>query len=124
VEPSRDAVILFGHGSRDPLWRQPIDAVAGRLRARHPGLAVECAFLELTDPDLPTVGAALAARGARHVVIVPMFLGTGRHAREDLPLLVAQLAQAHPRTEFRLRPAVGEDPRLLELLADIAGDDS
>ncbi|MEP6824596.1 MAG: CbiX/SirB N-terminal domain-containing protein [Ramlibacter sp.] len=116
------AVILFGHGSRDPLWRQPIDAVATLLRARQPGMTVECAFLELNAPDLPSVGARLAAAGATRVTIVPMFLGTGRHAREDLPLLVAQLRQAHPTTQFHLQPAVGEDPRLLDLLAVIAGD--
>ncbi|RZJ26374.1 MAG: cobalamin biosynthesis protein CbiX [Haliea sp.] len=122
MPPVRDAVILFGHGSRDPLWRQPIDAVAVRLRARHPGLRVECAFLELTAPDLPAVGAALAAEGARQVVIVPMFLGTGRHAREDLPLLVAQLRERHPTTQFGLQTAIGEDPRVLDLLAEIAAE--
>ncbi|MEO7548754.1 MAG: CbiX/SirB N-terminal domain-containing protein [Ramlibacter sp.] len=121
MQPLR-AVILFGHGSRDPLWRQPIDAVATLLRARQPGMTVECAFLELNAPDLPSVGARLAAAGATRVTIVPMFLGTGRHAREDLPLLVAQLRQAHPTTQFHLQPAVGEDPRLLDLLAVIAGD--
>ena len=122
MDSSQRAVILFGHGSRDPLWRQPIDAVAARLRARQPGLAVECAFLELTAPDLATAGAALAAAGSRQVTIVPMFLGAGRHAREDLPVLVAQLRLAHPAIEFKLQPAVGEDARLLDLLAQIAGE--
>ena len=26
-------IILFGHGSRDPLWRKPIEAVAVRVHA-------------------------------------------------------------------------------------------
>ena len=34
-------VILFAHGSRDPLWRLPIDAVAQQMRLRWPGLVVE-----------------------------------------------------------------------------------
>ena len=122
MDPSQRAVILFGHGSRDPLWRQPMDAVAARLRARHPGLTVACAFLELTAPDLAGAAAVLAAAGARQVTIVPMFLGAGRHAREDLPLLVAQLRLEHPAIEVRLQPAVGQDSRLLDLLAEIAGE--
>ena len=114
------AIILFGHGSRDPLWRQPIDAVALRVRAKQPALPVRCAFLELEQPDLATAAAELAATGARHVTVVPMFLGTGRHAREDLPLLLEEVRRAHPGIEFTLQPAVGENPGLLDLLAKIA----
>ena len=64
--------------------------------------------------------AELVAAGATAVRIVPMFLGTGRHAREDLPVLVAQLRADHPATVFELMPAVGEDTRVIELLASMA----
>ena len=117
---SAGAIILFGHGSRDPLWRQPIEAVAARLTTRRPGLAVCCAYLESTAPDLPTAAAGLIGAGARMVTIVPMFLGTGKHAREDLPTLVLRLRQEYPHVSFRQQPAVGEDSRLLDLLAQIA----
>lgn len=114
------AIILFGHGSRDPLWRQPIDAVALRIRAQQPDMPVRCAFLELQQPDLATAAAELAGAGAREVTVVPMFLGTGRHAREDLPVLLDAVRLAHPQIAFTLQPAVGEDSRLLDLLAQIA----
>jgi sirohydrochlorin cobaltochelatase len=51
---------------------------------------------------------------------VPMFLGAGRHAREDLPVLLDAARLAHPQITFTLQPAVGEDSRLLDLLAQIA----
>jgi len=54
------------------------------------------------------------------ITIVPMFLGVGKHAREDLPLLVSALSQAHPTKEFTLQKAVGEDHRLIQVLARIA----
>lgn len=116
------AVVLFGHGSRDPLWRKPIEAVATRIRSAQPETPVLCAYLELTEPDLPTTVAALVDDGARSIRIVPMFLGTGRHAREDLPALVDGMRARYPAVMFDLRIAVGEDPRLLALLADIAVD--
>lgn len=114
------AVVLFGHGSRDPLWRQPIEAVAARISALAPDHLVRCAYLELNPPDLPTVVAELATARAACVTVVPMFLGTGKHAREDLPVLMTELRAAHPGIEFRLQQAVGEDQRLLDLLAVIA----
>lgn len=114
------AIILFGHGSRDPLWRQPIEAVAARLAAQQPGLLVGCAYLELDQPDLPGAVAGFAAQGATEATVVPMFLGTGRHAREDLPALVQALRTAYPAMQFHLQPPVGEDARVLDLLAKIA----
>lgn len=117
-----DAVILFGHGSRDPVWRRPMEAVAERLLARRPGLLVRCAYLELQQPDLPTVAAELVGAGAGCIGITPMFLGAGRHVREDLPQLVAQLRAQHPGVAWWLQPPVGEDGRLLDLLARIAGE--
>ena len=114
------AIILFGHGSRDPLWRQPIDAVAARICAQQPDTPVRCAFLELQQPDLAQAATDLALAGASHITVVPMFLGTGRHAREDLPVLLDAVKRAHPGIQFSLQPAVGEDQRLLDLLAKIA----
>jgi sirohydrochlorin cobaltochelatase len=115
-------VILFAHGSRDPLWRLPIDAVAEQMAERWPNLAVACAFLELTTPDLPTTVETMMRRGVNHLRIVPMFLGVGRHAREDLPGLVNDLIQAYPQVQFELLPAIGEHPAMTRLMADIAAN--
>jgi sirohydrochlorin cobaltochelatase len=114
------AVVLFGHGSRDPQWREPMEAVARRIRARVAQVEVRCAFLELEQPDLAAAVADLVRCGADAVRIVPMFLGAGRHAREDLPHQVEQCRHAHPTLRIELQPAVGENPRVLDLLASIA----
>ena len=114
------AIILFAHGSRDPLWHKPIQAVAERIILRSPNTIVRCAYLELTEPDLPHVAQSLVAEGATSLCVVPMFLGVGRHAREDLPQLIQGLETAHPHIKITCQPAVGEHGRLLDLLADIA----
>jgi sirohydrochlorin cobaltochelatase len=116
----KSGVILFAHGSRDPLWRLPIDAVAERMRAQKANLPVAVAFLDLTEPDLPHTVELLMKQGVAHVRIVPMFLGVGRHAREDLPDLVRGLTQAYPQMSFELLPAIGEHPAMTALMADIA----
>jgi sirohydrochlorin cobaltochelatase len=113
-------IVLFAHGSRDPLWHRPMQAVAQRVLQSAPGVAVECAYLELSTPNLASACDSLLARGVTTVTIVPLFLGVGKHAREDLPLLVDALRSAHPHTEFELQSAVGEDPRLIALLAEMA----
>jgi sirohydrochlorin cobaltochelatase len=113
-------IVLFAHGSRDPLWRAPIDAVALAIAAQSPESVVRCAFLELTTPDLPSTVDELVSLGMTGVRIMPMFLGVGRHAREDLPSLVAQLRDQHPSLAIELMPSVGEHPAMTQLMARIA----
>ena len=51
---------------------------------------------------------------------MPLFFGMGKHAREDLPLLMQQLQAQHPYVVFERMATVGEDPRLTALLAQMA----
>jgi sirohydrochlorin cobaltochelatase len=113
-------VIVLAHGSRDPLWRRPVDAVAQQIRHADASAVVLCAYLELCEPDLATAARQMVERGVQRVRVLPLFFGMGKHAREDLPLLMADLARAHPDTVFDLLPTAGEDPRLIALLAKIA----
>lgn len=116
-EAAARATVLFAHGSRDPAWRAPIEAVAERMRTLAPGAQVTCAYLEYTTPTLAEAVAALVAGGARQVAVWPMFLGTGRHAREDLPLLMDELRAGHPAVDFALYPAIAEHPEVLQAMA-------
>ncbi|MDR6455545.1 sirohydrochlorin cobaltochelatase [Variovorax paradoxus] len=113
-------IVLLAHGSRDERWREPIEAVAARVTALDPQARVVCAYMELAAPDLRTAAAALIASGAKALRVVPLFLGMGKHAREDLPLQVDALRQAWPHVDFQLAGIVGEEPELVDLLARIA----
>lgn len=116
----KKAIVLFAHGSRDPLWHKPMEAVAAHIATLAPQATVACAYLELSKPDLPTTVQALVESGVDDINILPMFLGVGRHAREDLPALVLQLQATFEAVRFTLKPAVGEDARLVHLLAELA----
>ena len=113
-------VILFAHGSRDPLWHRPVEAVATRMRALAPHVPVRCAYLELCAPDLAGAVAELATLGATQITIASLFLGAGRHVREDLPRMVQDLAHNFGHLQLRLQPPIGEDARMTALMADIA----
>ncbi|MDB5938221.1 MAG: cobalamin [Polaromonas sp.] len=122
--PALRGIVLFAHGSRDPLWRLPIEAVAAQIGARQPGILVRCAYLEICAPSLPEAADELIAAGARQLRVFPLFLGVGKHAREDLPLLIEQIRGAHPGVAIELLQAAGEYAQMTTLLADIAVADS
>ena len=114
------AIILFAHGSRDPLWRLPIEAVATEIRHRHPAALVSCAYLELCLPSLPQAADDMVSAGATQIRVFPLFLGVGKHAREDLPLIIEEIRSKHPQVRLELLATAGESAQLTALLADIA----
>ncbi len=118
--PIHHGILLFAHGSRDPLWHRPFATLAQRIQEASPNTAVACAYLELSTPDLSAAAQAMIAQGVRHIRIVPLFLGMGKHAREDLPRIAQVLCEQHPGVAFELSPAVGEHPLLLDALCTIA----
>ena len=118
--PPPRGIVLFAHGSRDPLWHKPVEAVALAVRHKEPGALVACAYLEWSTPTLEEACQSLIAQGAQEISILPLFLGVGKHARQDLPELVAQMTTRWPNIAFQLQAAVGENARLVALLADIA----
>jgi len=113
-------LLLFAHGSRDPRWAEPFEAVAIRAREQQPTWVVQLAFLELMSPTLKVAGDAMAAASCTRVDVVPLFLGTGGHVRKDLPLLVDALSAAHPGVHWQLQRAIGEQPGVIDAMAHAA----
>lgn len=115
-----EALILFGHGARDPEWAQPMQHVQALLEQAHPQVRVASAFLEFMAPDLPTCVAQLVGDGVRCIQIVPMFLARGGHLKRALPAQVAVLQARYPGCELSLAAPVGEDDRVLQAMAEYA----
>ena len=52
------AIVLFGHGARDPEWAGPMRRIRDTVLARADAPKVELAFLEFMSPTLPEAIAA------------------------------------------------------------------
>jgi len=111
------ALVLFGHGARDPAWAAPFESLQKMIQHQLPALQVKLAFLELMQPDLPHLLQQLAADGIVEVSVVPIFLGQGGHVRRDLPALIAQARQQYPHMAINVAQAVGEQPDVLNAIA-------
>jgi sirohydrochlorin cobaltochelatase len=114
----KEGIVLFAHGSKDPEWCRPFEAIALSLKKRLPAVAVAMAYLEHGASLHEAVGA-LAAKGAASVRIVPVFLGQGGHVKEDLPRLFAAARGAYPNVGLMLEKTVGEQPPVIEAIAQL-----
>jgi sirohydrochlorin cobaltochelatase len=114
------AVILLDHGSREPGANAQLDELAALVAVRLPGECVATAHLSLAPPTLAEAVANCVRSEAREITVVPCFLAAGRHVREDLPRLIAELRAAHPGVAFRLAAPLGAHPAVADALAERA----
>lgn len=113
------ALLLFAHGSRDPAWREPLDAVCQRIAAQYPGHC-KLAFLEFMQPELSDALQALAQEGEKSIVVLPLFWASGKHIKTDLTEAVDRFSLAHPKVTVIVATALGEATAVQVALADYA----
>ncbi|MEN9538900.1 MAG: hypothetical protein RLZZ126_1135 [Pseudomonadota bacterium] len=103
-------IVLLAHGSRDPLWKQPVEAVAAALAQHRPDAVAGCAYIEHSSPSFEEFSDIQCANGATEFIVFPLFIGAGRHVREDVQALVQAARAKHPGARFEVRPFLGDEP--------------
>src|SRR6516162_8048108 len=112
------AVLICGHGSRDPEAIAEFELVAAALRPRLPEFDFATGYLEFAQPTIHDGLALLAARGARRILAIPGMLFAASHVKNDLPWEMNSFIADHPEVDVRLARDLGIDPKLLRAAAD------
>lgn len=111
-------VVIVDHGSRreesNALLEQVVAQFTQRYVAEYP--IVEPAHMELAEPDIATAVRRCVTRGAQQILVLPYFLGPGRHWLEDIPRLTVAAVAEFPGVGWRLAEPLGLDDLLLQLL--------
>jgi len=115
---SPSAVLLCGHGSRDPEAIEEFELAAAALQPRLPEFDFATAYLEFARPTIRDGLALLAARGARQILAIPGMLFAASHVKNDLPWEVNSFVAENPSVEVRLGRDLGIDAKLLQAAAD------
>lgn len=112
--PEQTVLIACAHGTNDPEGQRRINALRDEIAALRPGLEVLEAYVDVQQPELPDVVAAVP-EGAR-AVVVPLLLTVGFHVQVD----IAEAVASRPNT-LAAAP-LGPDPRLARLLDERLGE--
>jgi len=119
---SETAVLLCGHGSRDPDAIAEFETAAATLHARlsilAPGSGFATGYLEFAKPTIGEGLAALAARGARQILAIPGMLFAASHVKNDLPWEMNSFVAQHPEVDVRLGRDLAIDVKLINAAAD------
>jgi sirohydrochlorin cobaltochelatase len=112
------AVLLCGHGSRDPEAIEEFELAAAALRPRLTGFDFATGYLEFARPTIRDGLVSLAARGARRILAIPGMLFAASHVKNDLPWEMNSFIAENRDTDIRLGRDLGIDPKLLQAAAD------
>jgi sirohydrochlorin cobaltochelatase len=118
IEPTvKQVVLLVGHGSRNASANRDFEDLVSGYRARNPDLTVEHCYLELAEPVL-TDALDACARRFQEVVILPLFLFSAGHTKNDIPLALSHARQNHPTVHFRSARTLGVHPNMVDLASE------
>jgi sirohydrochlorin cobaltochelatase len=114
---SRDpALLIVGHGSRDPRGAQEFHELVALMRERNAGLPIEGGFIELSRPPISECVERLVGSGSHEISAVPLMLLAAGHAKDDIPATLVREKIEHPEVNFHYGRALGIRPELLELM--------
>ncbi len=114
----KTGLIIVDHGSRRVQSNQMLEELSRVFAKKFAGRyeIVEPAHMELAEPSIESAYTACVRRGALRIVVVPYFLGPGKHWTQDIPRLTAEAAARFPQTTYHVTRTLGIDDLILDLL--------
>jgi sirohydrochlorin cobaltochelatase len=104
-----------------PGFQRAMEKVARDVRRAKTFDRVYCAYLEITPPSIEKAVAQAVEDGAGRVKILPYFLLHGRHTRQHIPAIAAELKKRFKKTRITLCPYLGYHPKIAQAVLERAG---
>lgn len=109
------AIVLAGHGSRDPDGLREFEQLVALMRERVGTRRLDYGYLELARPTLAEAVQTSVASGAQRIAVVPALLFAAMHAKNDMPGELQALQQQFPDVALHFGAAMDLHPLLLRL---------
>ena len=137
-----EALILVGHGSRLPYSKELVSKIAERIRERNIYPIVEIGMMEFNEPTISQAIKKVIEKGAKRIIVVPVFLAHGNHTKRDIPKILGiyngkeedshhhehhhhhhhheEPVEIPEGVEIIYREPIGPDDRLVDIIIDRA----
>jgi len=137
-----EALVLIGHGSRLPYSKEVINKIAEKIRKRNIYPIVEVGMMEFNEPTIPQAIKKVIEKGAKKIIVVPVFLAHGNHTKRDIPKILGiyngeeenshhhehhhhhhhheESLEIPENVEIVYREPIGPDDRLVDIIIDRA----
>lgn len=116
---SKQAILIIGHGSRDPVstkefmdFTQEYRNYAVDLRF---GTQTECAFLELSEPSIPDTLHRMASEGVDRIIVYPYLLFSAGHVKTEIPGIIGEFSKTRPEIKIQYGDCLWPHDNLIKL---------
>ncbi|MCP8306525.1 MAG: precorrin-8X methylmutase [archaeon] len=117
-------LVLIGHGSKLPYSKDTLEKLANMVQRMQKFKIVEVGFIVRNKPTLQEAIKNAVDKGAKKVVIIPIFLARGKHTEDDIPAILSSNMGTDKRSSQEIEiiygAPLGPDKRLAEIVEEKA----
>ena len=114
----KKGILILAHGSRERETEIVFNKIADMTKEKVNEAIIETAFLQFSDVNLEKGLDNLIARGVKEIKVIPYFLFSGVHIRENIPKKIEKYLEDKPNIKVIVGEVLGDDSRLADILAD------
>lgn len=112
-------ILLIAHGS--PREKSNLEFVefTHLIQKEHQAFFVQPAFLECSEPSIPNAIDLLMSKACKEIIVIPYFLGNGKHTTKDIPEIISKKNREYPEVDFKFEKPIGLHPLIKSIIEDI-----
>jgi len=119
-------LLIIAHGAPGPQWNEPVNSLVGKIRELNNSKkifhAVEGAFLEYAQLDVPSGVEKLEGAGCSRIIVVPFFIAPSSHCHFDVPAVLGLYSSPDIRHVLEEEGARVAKPRIPVTLTQTLGE--
>ncbi|RAK19550.1 sirohydrochlorin cobaltochelatase [Anoxybacillus vitaminiphilus] len=113
------AILFVGHGSKDAEGNEEVRQFIAQLEKKiESSFIVETCYLEFASPTVSEGINQCVAKGASHIVVIPMMLLAAGHAKLHIPAEIDHAKKRFPHVQFTYGRPVGIHEETFSILKE------
>jgi len=112
-------ILVVGHGSRSKEAFEVFNRVLNIFKLKVDD-NVEGCFMELCSPNMPDTIDNMYKNGVRELVVVPYFLFSGIHIKEDVPGILKEVKARYGDLKISMARPIGYNNIIADILRENA----
>lgn len=111
-------ILILAHGSREKETELTLAQITKMVKEKLEDVMIETAYLQFSDVNLEKGLDKLIAKNVTEIKVIPYFLFSGVHIREDIPKEIEEYLVNKPNVKITMGNTLGADSRLADILVD------
>lgn len=111
-------ILVVAHGSRSREASEVFNMVLNNFKLKVKEDNVEGCFMEISSPSIQDTIDIMYKKGIRDIVVVPYFLFSGIHIKEDVPEILRETKAKYGDVKISLAKPIGYNNIIVDILKE------